>query len=383
MSDIELKEDEPVLFIQIRAMGDMLLTTPLIREFKRKYPSNPIDVVAQPLPAQVLVNNPHVRHVFENPKTSELRKQKYALSVDFLSTPGSALLSWSSRAKQRVGYRLRYRTMWYTHPVERRVEPLYNPLTKFDLVREIGLSPGDNPLPELFIRSEDDEWAEEKRTKEGLDGDKDIIGLAPWSKREWRRWSFESWIALLQQIREQYNALFVLFASGNEKAYLQPLFESLECQPRRVDTINRGEDGHSCPSGSDRNVTAPLSSQVRRPDSEELDSRLRGNDKGIAWNDKDIAWNDEGIMWAGADHILKVAALMKRCQMVITADNGLKHVAVASGVPTLTVYTGSEPEVWNPPDDQRHQFIMSKPTGANRADVEQAVELFDDMMSAL
>ena len=304
----------------------MLLTTPLIREFKRKYPSNPIDVVAQPLLAQVLVNSPHVRRVFTHPTGSELRKQNYALSVDFLSTPGSALLSWKSGARQRVGYRLRYRTMWYTHPVERRVEPLYNPLTKFDLVKGIGVVPGDNILPELFIGSEDEAWAERKWVDEGLDTADSVIALAPWSKREWRRWSFESWIAVLERIAEQHDVRFVLFASEGERAELKPWMDGFGCQ-------------------------------VRRPDSGEVDSRLRGNDEGVVGS-------DDNIVWAGADHILKVAALMKRCRMLICADNGLKHIAVASGVPTLTVFTGSEPEVWNPPDDARHRAVDMRKEGA-------------------
>ncbi len=310
---IELKSGEPVLFIQIRAMGDMILTTPVIREFKKRFPNNPIDVLAQPLPAQVLLNNPNVRNVYTDLKVAPLREQRYGLAIDFLSTPGSALISRLSGARYRIGYQLRWRSMWYTHPIERRVEPLYNPLTKFDLMNPLGVVPSDSALPEIFIRGKDKLWASNRLAECDLNETEQVIGLAPWSKREWRRWSLSSWIDQLKRINNEHKTSFIMFASESERIELKPL----------------------------------------------LDCRFHDNNKPI--------------IWAGADHILRVAALMKRCQVLIGADNGLKHIAVAANVPTITVYVGSEPEVWNPPDDPKHIAIDVRKDPFNQIYIDQII----------
>ena len=44
----------------------------------------------------------------------------------------------------------------------------------------------------------------------------------------------------------------------------------------------------------------------------------------------------------------RMAALLERCRMVVTNDNGPMHLAVAVGTPTLTVYGPTDPASWNP-----------------------------------
>ena len=59
-SDVTLDSQDSILLIQLRAMGDTLLATPLIRDIKLKFPDVKLDVLAEPVPAQVLRNNPHI-----------------------------------------------------------------------------------------------------------------------------------------------------------------------------------------------------------------------------------------------------------------------------------------------------------------------------------
>lgn len=44
----------------------------------------------------------------------------------------------------------------------------------------------------------------------------------------------------------------------------------------------------------------------------------------------------------------EMAALLERCRLVITNDNGPMHLAVAVGVPTVTIYGPTDPASWNP-----------------------------------
>jgi ADP-heptose:LPS heptosyltransferase len=40
---------------------------------------------------------------------------------------------------------------------------------------------------------------------------------------------------------------------------------------------------------------------------------------------------------------------MLPCRLVVTNCNGPKHIAVALGVPTVTIHGSSDPVSWNPP----------------------------------
>ena len=295
---LAIQPDDRVLLVQLRAMGDTLLLTPLIRAFKEAYPEVELDILVQPLPAQILQNSPHITNIYIDEGLeagidryaqliSTLRQEQYDLVIDFISTPGSALLTYLTGGKQRIGYRLKYRIWAYTHPVERRTEPVYNPLTKFDLVQDLNIVPGDL-RPEVFVAEADHDYAERVWQRFRADESDAVIAIAPWSKRTWRRWNLEAWLEVMRKISSDRDICWILFADENERAELEVIENDLE-----------------------------------------LD-----------------------IRWAGARSLLQAAALIQRCNTMLCVDNGLKHLAVAVKTPALTVFTGSDPLVWNPPDNE-------------------------------
>lgn len=301
-SEIKLTNGDTVLLIQLRAMGDTLLLTPLIRTFKEVYPAVKIDVLVEALPAQVLKNNPHVHEIHIAPPLGSgfgkyipmlrrLRHEKYALSIDFLSTPGSALLSRLINSRLRIGYRLRWRSWAYTHTVQRRTDPVYNPLTKFDLVNMLGVKPDDLKL-DLYYSDDDDAAATELWRAFNFSESSLVCALAPWSKREWRRWANSAWLEVMKQVSKQKPVVWLLFATENERRFLS----ELEDNP------------------------------------------------------------DVDIRWAGASEISVAAALIKRCQAMLSAENGLMHVAVAMNTPKLSLFTGSDaPKLWTEPGRDEFQ----------------------------
>lgn len=55
----------------------------------------------------------------------------------------------------------------------------------------------------------------------------------------------------------------------------------------------------------------------------------------------------------------EMAVLFEQCRLVITNDNGPMHLAVAAGVPTLTIYGPTHPVAWNP-GGPRHRVMQAK-----------------------
>jgi ADP-heptose:LPS heptosyltransferase len=305
---INIEAGDRVLFIAIRAMGDTLLATPLIRDFKAEYPETSIEVIVQSLPAQILEGNKNISNLLISPTSGswigayrklyyQLWKSNYKLSIDLISTPGSAVLSFIANARTRIGYNIRGRTWAYTDPVKRQSITKYSAITKYDLAVPIELH-CTSPIPEIFPEAQYKTWAIERLSELKIDSTKTLIGLCPWSKREWRRWDINNWTMLLTNLKQTVDTQVILFASASERIHLSGL-ESI---------------------------------------------------------------SDISVCWGGATHIHQVAALMSQCQFIFTADNGLKHIGVAVNTPTFTIYTdydGVAPSAWNPPDNNIHEYIIA------------------------
>src|SRR5262249_19722280 len=54
------------------------------------------------------------------------------------------------------------------------------------------------------------------------------------------------------------------------------------------------------------------------------------------------SWMAPTTTWQGA------GALLERCALLVGNDSGPKHVAVALGIPTVTVYGPTNPATWHP-----------------------------------
>ena len=49
-----------------------------------------------------------------------------------------------------------------------------------------------------------------------------------------------------------------------------------------------------------------------------------------------------------ATSLREMAALLARCDLVVSNDNGPMHIAAAVGAPTVTIYGPTDPKAWNP-----------------------------------
>jgi lipopolysaccharide heptosyltransferase II len=54
----------------------------------------------------------------------------------------------------------------------------------------------------------------------------------------------------------------------------------------------------------------------------------------------------------------QMAALLARCELVVTNDNGPMHIAAAVGTPTITIYGPTDPFAWNP-GGPRHRVLQA------------------------
>ena len=87
---MNLENVNNLLIVRLSSLGDILLTSPLIRSIKNKYPGIEIDFVVRDEYKDVLKLNPHLREVYifhrDKDKTEDLKSKlcnnKYDLVLD-------------------------------------------------------------------------------------------------------------------------------------------------------------------------------------------------------------------------------------------------------------------------------------------------------------
>lgn len=302
---VKLKRQSPrcILLIQLRALGDVILTTPALRVLKKRFPQAAIDFLANPGPAEALEGNPNLTDIIVYPYKANdvlglikfcfiLYRNKYDIVIDFLGTPATALMAFFSRAPLRVGYNLRYRRAAYTHVEQNYRGNVYNTLTKFSLLKPLGIFE-EEIQTEIFIPRQAQDWAD-RLFKENGWTDRNVVAAAPFARRPARRWLPERFAQVDQWLQENGHPVILLWGPG-ERDYV-------EAVSRRI---------------------------------------------------------DPPAMLSPPTTLMQLAAILKRCRLLICNCGGTKHIAVAVGTPTLTIHGPTNPRVWTPPDDPRHAYVRA------------------------
>ncbi len=290
---------ERVLVIRHRAAGDLLLTTPAFRALREGRPGASIEVLAARGMEGLLLGNPDVDRVLTFDRRSivsqarlyaRLARGGYDLVLDLVSNPRSAFLTALTRARDRVGYDIAGRAWAYTLRVPR--EPL-----------------DDAGKPRLRYAPE-----------AALDLVR-AIGIAPrgvelrFTVTPEARASIAPWLDRAAQE-----------AGGKPLVACLPVgsWPSKSWFPERfAQTMDLLAD-EACPvwiwGPGEEAAVAAVRAHMTRPS-----------------------------LLAPATNWQGLGALLERTALLVGNDSGPKHVAVALGVPTVTIFGPTHPTTWHPP----------------------------------
>ncbi|MFH1380233.1 MAG: glycosyltransferase family 9 protein [bacterium] len=278
---------EKILVIQLRRLGDVLLTTPAVESLKRSFPQSRIDFLVEKAGGEILQNNPYISQIHIYKKSNSLqwiyfiRRQKYDWVLDFLGNPRTSVLTALSGARVKAGFNYPVRGRLYNHraqiiPGRRSVVDF-----KLALLQRLGLSISHSG-PAMYVNGLERQEIEYFLKKYTLNTNKILVGIAPASRRQTRQWLPEYYAQICDRLITRHNAhVIMLWGPGEEDV---------------VENV-----------------------------------RIRMKEKPII---------------PALLNLRMLGALIQQCSVVIANSNGPMHMAEALHVPTITIYGPNDPVSW-------------------------------------
>jgi ADP-heptose:LPS heptosyltransferase len=215
-------------------MGDIVLTTPLINALRQAYPAANITYLAEKPYISLLEHHPDVSETFalnRNNTRDQMRTalgllgRRFDIAIDLFGNPRSALLTFLSGARRRIGGHFRGRHHLYTDTIkdDRKVKTAI----QFHLgyLDPLGIR-YQTIDPYIRITAEEERWARLYLKKRGYKLNQKIIGIHPgatWPAKKW----FADRFAVLANRLALNPQLQILFTMGpDEESLMESVIKS-------------------------------------------------------------------------------------------------------------------------------------------------------------
>ncbi len=220
-----------ILIIRFSSIGDIILTSPVIRELRKNYPDGKIDILVLSKFCDAITGNPNIDEVllFDKEKNKgingiksyvneNLKERDYDLVIDLHSKLRSKLLSLFLGKKT---YRYKKRKFWKTLLVKLRLIK-YKPddtIVKryFTALEKIGVKYKNEELD--FNFGEKDKEKVKKYT--------DCVVFAPGASKETKKWPGKYFAELGEKIYKEYGEKILLVGSKAEYDELEAIKQDI------------------------------------------------------------------------------------------------------------------------------------------------------------
>lgn len=291
-----------ILIARTDRIGDVLLSTPVIKALRQEYPNAYIAMMVSPYASQIIEGNPYLDRVIVYDKEGrhkrriesvrfslKLKKERFDLALILHPANRVHLITFFAGIKRRIGYdqklgflltdRIRHaKQLGEKHEVD------YN----LDLVRYLGIKPQEKDLF-MPIKPESEKYRAQLFQQEGIEEEDWLLAIHPGASCPSKIWPAQGFAEVADSLIER-RGFKVLVVSGPKETSL----------------------------------ASDVIKHMRHP----------------------------AINLAGRTSVSQLASVLKRCRLFISNDSGPVHIASAVGVPVISIFgrnqKGLSPARWGP-----------------------------------
>lgn len=300
------KEPRRILVVKLWAVGESVLTLPLIQQVKKKFPKATITVLARDRVKPVFSGQKFIKEVKSAeffPLLALIPKFKhYDLAIDcepYLNV--SALLGWWL-GKRRIGFSHGIRSLLYTDKINYD-DQQHVVLTYVDLGKPLGIKKRPKRLVPVFTSAKDKKKVDGLFKSWGIKKNDVIACLVPGTAEsaKSRMWPAKKFARVGDALVKEFLAKIIISGTKSERKILERVKEN-----------------------------------------------MRYN----------------AIISAGDTNIKELAVLLKQCSLTISNDTGPMHVSAAMGTPTIGLFGPNTPTrfaPYGPGNDFVYKPVLEKP----------------------
>lgn len=308
----KIQTPQRILIIRLDRIGDVLLSTPVIKALRDAYPDSYIAFIVQPHAKEIVDGNPYLNEVIVYKKKagfignlsfiSGLRRYEFDLAIILHPTARTHLLAFLAGIPQRVGYDkklgfLLTKRIPHTKQFGLRHEVDYT----LDLLSHIGISPKDRSLY-MPVNSDSEDRISGMLSHRGVKGEDLLIAFNPGASCPSKRWDAARFAKVGDLLSGRYGAKIVIVCGSKDK---------------------------------------------------EFGDRVAKEMKSASIN------------LSGKTTIGDIASVLRRVKLLISNDSGPVHIACAVGTPVIAIFgrndRGLSPARWGP--TAKRASILHKDVG--------------------
>lgn len=295
-----------ILVIQQKRIGDVLTSTIISNNLKKKFPNAEIDYMCYSNCIDVLKENPNISNIIVLPESTrksyfklfqfilDIRKTKYDVVVDAYCKLETNLISYFSAAKTRISYHKGYSNFFYNHTVLRYKNGSKSKLglaieNRLLLLKPLIKGQITDYKPKVFLTDNEIQEAKILLQKFGIQpGEKPLIMFGILGSEWYKTYPLEKMAKIIDFTVEQLNADIIFNYIPSQKEDALKVFNF--CAPK-----------------TQKNIHFDLYSEGLRP----------------------------------------FLALLSQCDMLIGNEGGAVNMAKALDVPTFSLFSPSvDKETW-------------------------------------
>lgn len=243
-----MQDIKRILISRMKYIGDIVLTTPLIRAVRNLYPESYIAYLGDKESVTLLENNPNLNEIipfdFDKPTIIEqtrvirrLRKYKFDVFIDLFSNPRSALITRLSGAKIRIGKNVKGRGKFYTHRIRDDGKQKTAIEFHYQYVESLNVKPTCYQT-EIFVTEKEKQDAINYLKLKNIDFHKPIVGLNIGATWQSKLWLSERFALLANMLVKNLSAQVVITQGSKDQSLIENISKTLLRDVKILDVLS-------------------------------------------------------------------------------------------------------------------------------------------------